>query len=68
MDALMSGTSVSAESLGMADQIGSLAPGMEADIVATDGNPLDDIAAVRRVEFVMKHGRVYKNAAVDAPK
>jgi imidazolonepropionase-like amidohydrolase len=62
MDALMSGTSVSAESLGMADKIGSLAPGMEADIVATDGNPLDDITAVRKVAFVMKHGKVYKDA------
>jgi imidazolonepropionase-like amidohydrolase len=61
MDALMSGTSVSAESLGMADRIGSLAPGMEADIVATTGNPLDDITAVRKVAFVMKHGKVYKN-------
>jgi len=62
MDALMSGTSVSAESLGMADRIGSLAPGMEADIVATDGNPLGDITAVRKVAFVMKHGKVYKDA------
>ena len=61
MDVLMSGTSVSAESLGMADKIGSLAPGMEADIVATAGNPLDDITAVRKVAFVMKHGKVYKD-------
>jgi imidazolonepropionase-like amidohydrolase len=61
MDALMSGTSVAAESLGLADKIGSLAPGMEADIVAVEGNPLDDITAVRRVVFVMKHGRIYKN-------
>lgn len=62
MDALTSGTSVSAESLGMADKIGSLAPGMEADIVATNGNPLDDITAVRHVAFVMKHGKVYKES------
>ena len=61
MNALMSGTSVAAESLRMANQIGALTPGMEADIVATDGNPLDDITAVRNVAFVMKHGRVYKN-------
>ena len=46
----------------MADRIGSLAEGKEADIVAVDGNPLDDISAVRRVVFVMKHGRVYKDA------
>jgi imidazolonepropionase-like amidohydrolase len=61
MDALMSGTSVAAESLGMAGKIGALAPGMEADLVAVEGNPLDDITAVRRVVFVMKHGRIYKN-------
>jgi imidazolonepropionase-like amidohydrolase len=62
MDALMSGTSVAAESLGLADKIGSIAEGMQADLVATDGNPLDDITAVRRVVFVMKAGKVYKDA------
>jgi imidazolonepropionase-like amidohydrolase len=61
MDALISATSLSAESLGMGNQIGSIAPGFEADLVATDGNPLDDITAVRRVVFVMKGGKVYKN-------
>ena len=45
----------------MADRIGTLAVGKAADLVATDGNPLDDITAVRRVAFVMKDGRVYKN-------
>jgi imidazolonepropionase-like amidohydrolase len=63
MDALMSGTSVAAESLRMGDKIGSLAAGMEADIVAVQGNPLDDITAVRNVVFVMKHGKVYKNSS-----
>jgi imidazolonepropionase-like amidohydrolase len=61
MDALISATSLSAESLGMGSQIGSIAPGFEADLVATDGNPLDDITAVRRVVFVMAGGKVYKN-------
>ena len=60
MDAIVSATSVSAESLSLGNQIGAIAPGMEADLVATDGNPLDDIAAVRRVVFVMKAGRVYR--------
>ena len=63
MAALISGTSMAAASLGMGDQIGSIAPAMQADLVALDGNPLDDITAVRRVVFVMKGGRVYKNIA-----
>ena len=62
MDALVSATSRSAESLGMGTTIGTIAAGYEADLVATDGNPLDDITAVRRVVFVMKGGRVYRNA------
>jgi imidazolonepropionase-like amidohydrolase len=62
MDALVSATSRSAESLGMRDTIGTVAAGFEADLVATDGNPLDDITAVRRVVFVMKGGKVYRNA------
>jgi len=62
IDALMSGTSIAADSLGMKDTIGTLAPGFEADIVATDGNPLDDITAVRRVVFVMKAGKIYRNS------
>ena len=61
MDAILSGTSVAAESLGMGDRIGAVAEGMEADLVAVAGNPLDDITAVRRVVFVMKHGHIYKN-------
>jgi imidazolonepropionase-like amidohydrolase len=60
MDAIVSATSLSAESLGLGNQIGAIAPGMEADLVATDGNPLDDITAVRRVVFVMKGGKVYR--------
>ncbi|HEY1337687.1 MAG TPA: amidohydrolase family protein [Bryobacteraceae bacterium] len=60
MDALITGTSMAAESLGMASQIGAVAEGMQADLVATEGNPLDDITAVRRVRFVMKGGRVYR--------
>jgi len=63
MEAIISATSRAAESIRMQDKIGTLAPGMEADIIALDGNPLDDITAVRRVVFVMKSGKVYKNIA-----
>ena len=61
MDVLVSATSLSAQSLGLGDTIGALAPGYAADIVATEGSLLDDITAVRRVRFVMKGGRVYRS-------
>jgi imidazolonepropionase-like amidohydrolase len=63
MAAMVSANSLGAEALGMADRIGSIAPGLEADIIALDGDPLTDISAVRRVAFVMKGGIVYKNEA-----
>jgi imidazolonepropionase-like amidohydrolase len=49
--------------MGLQDQIGSIAPGLQADIIAIDGDPLKDITAVRNVVFVMKGGIVYKNVA-----
>jgi imidazolonepropionase-like amidohydrolase len=63
MDAIISATSQAAESIRMQDKIGTLAPGLEADIVAVDGNPLNDVTAFRRVVFVMKSGKVYNNVA-----
>jgi imidazolonepropionase-like amidohydrolase len=62
MQALVSANSLAAEALGMGDRIGSVAPGYEADLIALDGNPLEDLTAVRRVVFVMKGGVVYKSA------
>ena len=61
MQALISVTSLSAESLNLGDKIGSIAPGMEADIVAFDGNPLKDVNAAGKAVFVMKGGKVYEN-------
>jgi imidazolonepropionase-like amidohydrolase len=61
MDAIISATSLAAKSMRLEQTIGTLAPGFEADLVALDGDPLTDIAAVTRVRFVMKAGRVYKN-------
>ena len=63
MAAMVSANSLAAEALGMNDQIGSIAPGLQADIIALDGDPLKDITAVRRVVFVMKGGVVYKRVA-----
>jgi imidazolonepropionase-like amidohydrolase len=47
----------------MDKQIGSLEGGKLADIIAVDGNPLDDIKALTRVTFVMKDGKVFKSPA-----
>ncbi len=61
MDVLMSGTSVAAEALGLGKTVGTIAPGYEADLVAVQGNPLDDITTVRNIVFVMKSGHVFRN-------
>ncbi len=61
MDAMVAANSRAAESLNLQNEIGSIAPGMSADIIALDGDPRKDITAVRRVVFVMKGGKVYKN-------
>ena len=60
MEAILSGTSVAAESLGLGGRIGTVAPGFEADLVAVEGSPMDDLTAFRRVAFVMKGGRVVR--------
>src|SRR5947209_3027991 len=66
MAALVSATSLAAQSLNLADSIGAIVPGLQADLIAVDGNPLDDITAMRRVAFVMKGGAVYTNGAAPA--
>jgi len=67
MVALVSANSLAAEAMKMSDQIGMLTPGLDADIIALDGDPLKDITAVRRIVFVMKGGVVYKNEARPRP-
>jgi len=60
IDAIRAGTVNGAALLGWQDQIGSLKPGLLADMVAVEGDPLQDIAALRHVTFVMKGGIVYR--------
>ena len=60
MQAIKAGTSVAAELLGKQDVIGTIEPGHFADLVATAGDPLQDISELERVKFVMKGGVVYK--------
>jgi imidazolonepropionase-like amidohydrolase len=60
MDAIVAMTSLAAESLRLQDRIGAIAPGLEADLVAVEGDPLTDITALRKVIFVMKGGKVYR--------
>ena len=64
IDALVSATSLNARAMGIADSLGTIAPGKLADLVAVAGDPSSDIEAMRAVVFVMKNGRVYRN---DAP-
>jgi len=60
MDAIKSATSRAAEMLEMEGQIGVVAPGAYADIVAVGGDPLHDIKILESVQFVMKDGKVFK--------
>jgi imidazolonepropionase-like amidohydrolase len=61
LNAIRSATSRAAEMLDMVGQIGVIAPGAYADIIAVNGDPLRDINALGEVPFVMKDGRVFRN-------
>ena len=61
IEAIKSATSRAAEMLDMEGQIGVVAPGAYADVIAVNGDPLRDIKALESVRFVMKDGNVFKN-------
>ena len=61
MDAIVSATSRGAEAVRLGNEIGTIAPGFAADIIAINGDPTKDITAMRKVQFVMREGRVFRN-------
>jgi imidazolonepropionase-like amidohydrolase len=63
LDVLRSATSVNADVFGIGKKLGRVQPGLLADLVAVEGNPADNIKAVRNVKFVMKDGKVYLSPA-----
>ncbi len=63
MDAIRSATVVAAELLQSEADLGAIEPGKYADIIAVDGDPLQDISELERVKFVMKNGQLYKDEA-----
>jgi imidazolonepropionase-like amidohydrolase len=60
MDAIVGMTSLAAESMGLQKELGAIAIGLNADLVAVEGDPAQDITALQRVRFVMRNGKVYK--------
>lgn len=60
IDALRSATSVNARVMHLSDKIGSIKPGLLADVIAVEGDPTKNVEALRRVKFVMKGGAIYK--------
>jgi imidazolonepropionase-like amidohydrolase len=64
MDAIQSATSVAAAHMGLADEVGAIASGRSADLIAIRGDPLEDSKALRQVDLVMRAGTIVKSPEV----
>ena len=60
-DMIRSATIIAAELLGLSERVGTITIGKDADIIATEGNPIKNISELLNVNFVMKQGKVVKN-------
>jgi imidazolonepropionase-like amidohydrolase len=60
MAAIVAATTGAAEALGQGGQLGLIAPGMPADIIAVSGDPLTDVTRLEKISFVMKLGQIFK--------
>jgi len=59
-EAIKAATVNAAKLLDLSDEVGTIASGKSADVIAVDSNPLDDVSVLRRVAFVMARGDVYR--------
>jgi len=60
MQAIQSATRVAAHHMGMSQEVGAISPGLQADIIAVRGNPLEDVSLLREISFVLKEGEIVK--------
>ena len=60
MQAIQSATRVAADHMGMSQEVGAISPGLQADIIAVRGNPLEDVSLLREISFVLKEGEIVK--------
>ena len=66
LQVLMAATAVNARLFHLEDRIGTIRPGLGADLVAVEGDPTRDVSAIRRVRFVMKDGTIYRGPGMAA--
>ena len=61
LQALQSATTAAASMLGVSDELGTISPGKQADLIAVTADPTQDISALRTIRLVVKNGKVIRN-------